>query len=112
MGMRLQALIDATQKLPPRGRAALIRAVSRSSQHVYAEEAHTDFWEPKSLTYHIQLQGTAVVADIADLRADFWPEEDTPDDLSAYIYAQRAACRAKDHPISPQDAWVAATALR
>jgi predicted nucleic acid-binding protein len=39
-------------------------------------------------------------------------EEDTPDDLTAYIYAQRAACRAKDHPISPQDAWVAATALR
>ena len=93
MGMRLQDLIDAAQKLSPRERVDLISAVSRSLQHVYAEEESADFWEPKSLEHHIQLQRTSVVADIADLRADFWPEEDTPDDLIAYVYDQRAEDR-------------------
>jgi predicted nucleic acid-binding protein len=107
MGMRLQDPMDAAQKLSPRERLDLISAVSRSLQHAYEE-------------------------------TDFWPKEETPDDLIAYIYRQRALeanlekyvvllfdialcrlggeiraeCRAKGHPISPQDAWIAATALQ
>ena len=90
MGMRLQDLIVAAQKLLPRERLDLISAVSRSLQCAYEE---ADFWKPRSLEQHIRLQGTSVVADIAELRADFWPEEETSDDLIAYIYHQRAEDR-------------------
>ena len=93
MTMRLQDLINAAQELSPRERLDLISAVSRSLQRTYAEEAGTDFWEPQSLEHHIRAQRTSVVADIAELRADFWPEEETSDDLSAYIYRQRAEDR-------------------
>ena len=93
MNMRLQDLIDAAQRLSPRERLDLISAVSHSLQYTYAEVESTDFWEPKSLEKHMQLQGTSVVTDIAELRADFWPEEETSDDLIEYIYRQRAEDR-------------------
>lgn len=48
-----------------------------------------DFWEPKTLEQHIQAQLTRPVTDIADLVADFWPEEESADDFIAYIYQQR-----------------------
>jgi hypothetical protein len=89
MGSKLQELIEAAQKLSPREKLALIHTISGAS---LPSEA-SDFWEPKSLEEHIRLQGTPVVNDIAELQADFWPEEETADDLIAFVHRQRSGDR-------------------
>jgi hypothetical protein len=89
MDTRLQELIEAAQKLSPVEKLDLITAVSQSLRLVYAGTEAPDFWEPKTLEYHIRAQGTSVVAEIAELRADFWPEQETADDLIEYVYQQR-----------------------
>lgn len=34
-------------------------------------------------------QGVPVVRDVADLAVDFWPEDESADDINSYIYRQR-----------------------
>lgn len=93
MSIRLQTLIDAAQQLSPRERVDLIDAISHSLRHVYAEEEAAAFWASKSLDEQLQLQKAPVVADLAEWRADFWPEEESVDELNAYLYQQRAEDR-------------------
>jgi hypothetical protein len=93
MGTKLQDLIDAAQKLSPVERLDLITAVSQSLRLTYGGAAGPDFWEPRTLEYHIKAQETPVVAEIAELEADFWPEEETADDLIEYVYRQRGEDR-------------------
>jgi hypothetical protein len=95
MATSLQDLIDAAEKLSPLEKLDLINALSRSLQHNYAALAEFDsldpvgFWKPQPLEKHLQLQRTPVVGDIAELRADFWPEDESSDDLIEYVYRQR-----------------------
>lgn len=93
MNTTLQELIDAAQKLSPAEKLDLITAVSQSLRLVCAGTEAPDFWEPRTLEYHIQAQGTSVVAEIAELKADFWPEQETADDLINYVYQQRSEDR-------------------
>ncbi len=89
MVTRVQTLVDAAQKLPLLERLELISALSRSIHRDYQQAQLADFWEPKTLEQHVQAQLTQPVVDIADLAADFWPEEESADDFIAYIYQQR-----------------------
>ena len=87
MNAKLQALIDAAQELSPLEKLDLIAAVSQSLYRAYQQtQPAADFWSPKPLEQLIQSQP---VTDIADLRADFWPEDESADDLIDYIYKQR-----------------------
>jgi hypothetical protein len=95
MVANLKDLIDAAQKLSLLEKLDLIRAVSRSLQPSYPEEEISDFWKPLSLEQHLKRQNTPVVTDIAELQAGFWPEDETADDLIAYIYRRRAEDRPK-----------------
>lgn len=52
-------------------------------------QPQADFWQPQTVEQRIQAQQTQPVADIADLRADFWPEDESADDIIEYIYQQR-----------------------
>ena len=90
MSTRVQTLIDAAQKLPLLEQLELISTISQSIHRNYQQTQPTvDFWEPQTLEQHIQAQLTQPVTDIADLVADFWPEEESADDFIAYIYQQR-----------------------
>lgn len=93
MVMGLQDLIDAAQNLSPQEKLDLISALTRSLQYAYFEVKEADFWEPTAIEQHIQLQGVSTVVDIAELRAEFWPEQETSDDLIEYVYRQRAEDR-------------------
>ncbi|MGD9099314.1 MAG: hypothetical protein PVF45_02460 [Anaerolineae bacterium] len=88
---KLQTLIDAAQELSPLEQLSLISAVTQFLHRNYSQQMETevDFWEPKTLEQHIQAQQTQPVKDIADLKADFWPEEESADDFIEYIYQQR-----------------------
>jgi hypothetical protein len=87
---RLQAVIQAVQELSPLEQLDLIQALSKSVQASYLGiSSAQDFWHPKTLEEHIKEQQPRPVSDIADLVADFWPEDESADDLVSYIYGQR-----------------------
>jgi hypothetical protein len=86
---RLQAVIDAVQELSPLEQLDLIQALSKSVQASYLGASSTDFWKPKTLQEHIRAQKPKLVIDVADLVAEFWPEDESADDIVQYIYGQR-----------------------
>ena len=89
MTTRLQTLIDAAQQLPPLEQLNLIRILSqslyRSYQHMQPAE---DFWKPQTLGQLIQAQRTPPVTDIASLKGNFGPKNESVDDFIEYIYQQ------------------------
>ncbi len=90
MTTRVQTLIDAVQELSLLEQLDLISTISQSIHRSYQQaQPAADFWEPKKLEQHVQAQLTRPVTDIADLVADFWPEEESADDFIAYTYQQR-----------------------
>jgi hypothetical protein len=90
MSARLETLIEAAQGLSPSEQLSLISVLSRSLRRNYQQlEATIDFWEPQTLEQLVKAQQTQPVADIADLVADFWPEDELADDVIEYIYQQR-----------------------
>ena len=88
---KLQTLIDAAQELSPPEQLSLISAITQFLYHNYSPQLHSaaDFWVPKTLEEHIQAQQTQPITSIADLKADFWPEDESADDFIDYIYQQR-----------------------
>jgi hypothetical protein len=95
--LHLQTLIEAAQELSPLEQLDLIRALSHALQRSYLHTLSGDeFWKPKTLAEHIETQQVHSVADIASLRADFWPEDESADALITYIYDQRNEDRQKN----------------
>ena len=43
-----------------------------------------------------KFSGITPVTDLADLAADFWPEDETADDINTFIARQRASDRFAD----------------
>ena len=87
---RLQAVINAVQELSLLEQLDLLQALSRSVQTSYLDVSSAEeFWKPKTLEEHLAQQQPKRVVDIADLKADFWPEDESADDLISYIYGQR-----------------------
>ena len=88
MTARVQTLIDAAQELSLLEQLELISTISQSIHRSYQQtQPAVGFWEPKTLEQHIQAQLTEPVTDIADLVADFWPEEESADDFRVHLPA-------------------------
>jgi len=98
MTQELQTLIEKARKMSPSEQFELIAALSESLSHIpYPKSSPVADFE-KSLTIEdiIQSQKTKPVTDIANLAADFWPDEESADDIITYIYQQRREDRLKD----------------
>jgi hypothetical protein len=97
MSPKLQSIIDAAQELSPLEQLQLIEAVSEFLQLKYQITQPTvDFWNPQSVEELVRTQNTQPVSNIAELAADFWPEQETADDIIEYLYQQRQEDRLKD----------------
>ena len=97
MSPKLQSIIDAAQELSPLEQLQLIEAVSEFLQLKYQITRPTvDFWNPQSVEDLVRAQNKQPVINIADLAADFWPEQETADDIIEYLYQQRQEDRLKD----------------
>ncbi|KHD05779.1 hypothetical protein PN36_23790 [Candidatus Thiomargarita nelsonii] len=81
MNTQLRSLIDTALKLEPLEQLGLIQAISQSLQHNYLSS--------KSHFGQSQTTHSKPVKNIADLRADFWPSEESADDIIKYTYQQR-----------------------
>lgn len=97
MNAKLETLIEAVRELTLLEQLQLVSVVSQSLYQNYQQTTQPviDFWTPRSLEQHILAQGTQPVVNIADLVADFWPEEESADDFITYIYEQRREDRLK-----------------
>jgi hypothetical protein len=97
MTSKLQHLIVSAQELSPLEQMELINAVSQSLvQHYRQDISATDFLHPQTIEEILEAQPVPPLRDISTLRADFWPENESADDLIDYIYRQRAEDRLAD----------------
>jgi len=97
MTSQLQQVIAAARALPPRDKLELLGVISRDLQRVYglAEESAA-FWSPRTIDEIAQSQAAPVISDVRALAVDFWPEDESADDLSQFVARQRRADLTRD----------------
>lgn len=90
----LQHAIEAAFKLSSREKYQLIEVVARSlSQSGDLEAQSSAFLRGRTLDKLIAEQRLPVVTNLDDLAADFWPEDESADDINAFVEQQRRAER-------------------
>jgi len=93
----LQTLIAAAQDLPPLEQLELVSIISQSLYHNYRQTQHAQsFWLPTTIEQLVQAQQPAPVTHLDDLKAPFWPADESADDFIAYVYQQRHEDRLRD----------------
>jgi hypothetical protein len=98
MNTKLQTIIEAIQELSPLEQLQLISMISRSLSRTYQRLApEAGFWEPQTLEQTAQAQGVRPIEQIASVAGDFWPEDESADDVIGYIYEQRREDRSRDN---------------
>ena len=95
MTEKLQALIDTARELSFAEQLELISAVSQLVQSAY-QDSGSSFWQSKTIEQLIQEQQVRPVGNLKDLTVDFWPDEESADELIDYIYQQRLEDRLAD----------------
>lgn len=97
MTVQFQQVLTDARALSAREKLKLLHAITQDLQETYdLDEAATQFWKPRALADLVALQATPLVTNLADLAADFWPDDETADDINDYIAAQRHADRLSD----------------
>jgi hypothetical protein len=91
MTENLQAVIDVIERLSPNDQLEVIVTVSRGLQKQY---------QPNRVAMRIQefapvnlipaeVRRSAPLKDLLQLKADFWPDDETADDINSYLEQQR-----------------------
>ena len=88
--MPLQQVVDAARALSSRDKLELLAIISHDLQQSYElVDASIAFWSPRSLDEIAQAQKPLTVTDVHDLVVDFWPDDETADDINQFIASQR-----------------------
>ena len=66
----------------------MLRAIGRPSARTPSEHTE-DFWSCRSLEELARGQGVQPVDDLTKLAADFWPDEESADDLIDFVARER-----------------------
>jgi hypothetical protein len=93
--MSLQELIAAASDLSPREQIELIQAVSQSLEH-RTGMLMGNVWQRHTLQDVLAEQPGSPVIHLEALKADFWPEDESADEIINYIYQQRREDRLRD----------------
>ncbi len=86
MNPNLQPLINTVQGLPLKDQAELIGEVLQLLQTRYGE---INIRQQLEFTYEILENHHHPATDIRELKAEFWPEDESADDIIDFIYEQR-----------------------
>lgn len=91
----VEDILAAVRGLPPREQQEVLRRLTESLAATSSpvDLAANDFWSMRSVDELAQEQQVAPVTDIQVLALPDWPEDESVDDLIAYIYGQRHADR-------------------
>lgn len=88
MTTSVERAFQAVQHLSPTEQLELIQVISQSLRRHY-QQTEADAI-PQSV------KRTAPVTDLGQLAADFWPEDESADEINAYIAQQRREDRMRD----------------
>jgi hypothetical protein len=95
----VQTVVAAAQELSPAEQLEIIQALTRVLQQRYmaniAQPAPVDAKEP---TLPAGVHRTSPITSLSVFAADFWPDDETADDVNTYLAQQRAADRLRDIP--------------
>ena len=97
MTTTVQAIFQAAQRLTPAEQLELIEELSRALQRQY--QLVRSSAAPKAMgevDIPTAIRRTPPATDLARLAADFWPEDETADEINAFIAQQRAEDRMRD----------------
>lgn len=81
-----ESVLDAAQTLSPVEQLQLIQALSQTLQQKYQPLTPTDAIPPS-------VKRMQPITDLSARAADFWPEDESADDINSFIAQQRAADR-------------------
>ncbi|MFN8499465.1 MAG: hypothetical protein U0641_16570 [Anaerolineae bacterium] len=94
MNTRVQTIVEASRALSALEKIELIQAISRDLHEDYALDLATaEFWQAHLLEDIERTQATQVVTDIRALIADFWPTQESADDINHYVAHTRLVDR-------------------
>ncbi len=83
----IEEVHEAARRLPPIAQFQLIQELLRGLERGYKQPGDA---------IPAGVRRAAPVTDLADLAADFWPEDETADDINTFIARQRASDRFAD----------------
>lgn len=95
--MTIQAVVAAAQQLSPTEQFELIQVLTRRLQQRFLGSGSSSR-SPQSISFPEYIRRTPPVTSIAELAADFWPEDESADDINDYITQQRKSDRDQDLP--------------
>jgi len=84
----MQEVLNEAHQLSPVEQLQLIQALSQVLQQRY-EQTSAD-------TIPASVKRTAPVTNLDQLGADFWPDDESADDINTFVAQQRAADRLSD----------------
>lgn len=91
MNTKMQEVLEEARQLPPLEQLELIRELSESLQSLVGEGVNSS-----NATNPNQILRTKPATNLDEYAADFWPEDESLDDLDSFIRQSRAADRLSD----------------
>jgi hypothetical protein len=88
MTASVERVLQVVQHLSPSEQLELIQAISQSLLRQYQQNEANAI--PRAV------KRTPPATDLAQLAADFWPEDETADDINDYVAQQRREDRLRD----------------
>ncbi len=85
----IKSVLDEAQTLSPVEQLQLIQALSQTLQQRYEQQSSVD-------TIPASVKRSPPVTDLSQLAVDFWPEDESADDINTFIVHQRTADRTSD----------------
>ena len=104
-----ETVLRLLRQLPPRERLHMVNQIlPELEQDLPVLESSADFWRNADLQTLAEEQGVYAVDNFQSLLGG-WPDDEVIDDFIATVHEER---QRHGRPISAQDAWIAATAIR
>ena len=94
MSTTVEAVLVAARQLSPAEQLELIEALSGSLRRQHQSPPDNGTTEEDHIPASIRR--TPPVTNLEDLVADFWPEDETADDIAAFVARQRAEDRLRE----------------
>ncbi|MBI4671309.1 MAG: hypothetical protein HY741_06530 [Chloroflexi bacterium] len=92
MTAQLEFAVKTVRALSPHDQLELLQVLSRELQEAYDfVENNAAFWMPRAL--ESKLRDVPVILHLSTLVLNFWPADETADDLNLFIASQRQADR-------------------
>ncbi len=90
MSQQLQLAIEAARPLSPVEKLELLEELSRDLQQTYSlMAASASFWTSHSIEKLEAAQPGPSVTDVDLLAVDFWPSDESADDINDFVAEQR-----------------------